>query len=212
MSDKGLDVRLDQYVRHPAEGWPRWTQRQVVECEFVLLVCTPTYRRRYDREETPGVGRGVAWEALIADQLMYDAGARNEKLLPVLFEEGTEQDVPLSLRAFTRYRLPDEYDEMYRRLTGQPKTPAPLLGAVRSMPPASRPSFLERAQFDFRGASIGQHTVVKGTAHLGPTTIVMPSPPCIFRHIWAPRPVDLGRQTGRVWAAGSGATIVSGVG
>jgi hypothetical protein len=137
----GLDVRLDQYVESPPEGWPRWTERQVVECSFVLLVCTPTYRQRFDREDAGAAGKGAQWEAMIAQQILYEAGTRNEKLIPVLFEEGTEQDVPLSLRAYTRYRLPVEHEALYRRLTGQPLTPAPAIGAIRAMPPAARPVF-----------------------------------------------------------------------
>lgn len=173
----GLDVRLDQYVAHPAEGWPQWTQRQVVECDFVLLVCTPTYRRRYDREETPGKGLGATWEALIAEQLLYEAGARNEKLVPVLFADGTDRDIPLSLRAFTYYRVSEGYDDLYRRLTNQPKTPPPPVGTVRTMAPAPRPTLSARPSIDNRGASIGQQVVVNGSATFGPMTITMPTPP-----------------------------------
>lgn len=132
---EGIDVRLDQYEPHPAEGWPRWTTQQLLESDFVLLVCTPTYRRRYDREEVPEGDEAVAWEALIADQVLYEAGGLNHKLIPAVFEDGAGTDVPLSLRAFTRYRLPRDYDGLYRRLTGQPATPPPPLGGIRRMPP-----------------------------------------------------------------------------
>jgi hypothetical protein len=167
----GLDVRLDQYVAHPPEGWPQWTQRQVVECEFVLLVCTPTYRRRYDREETPAKGLGATWEALIAERLLYEAGARNVKLVPVLFEGGSDEDIPLSLRSFTYHRVPDGYEDLYRRLTGQPKTPAPPIGGIRPMPPAPRPGFPARSTIDNRGATIQQQIVVDGPATFGPLTV-----------------------------------------
>ena len=50
----GIDVILDRYV-HPApeEGWPRWMDRNLDEAQFVLMVCTETYRRRV-------MGRGGA--------------------------------------------------------------------------------------------------------------------------------------------------------
>ncbi|MCA9706719.1 MAG: TIR domain-containing protein [Myxococcales bacterium] len=131
---QGIDVRLDQYETHPSEGWPRWTERQLDECDFVLLICTPTYRRRYERQDAPGAGDLVEWEALIIERLLVEAGARNDKLLPVLLPEGTEQDIPQQLRSFTHYRLPEAYEALYRRLTDQPKTPAPPLGEVVSMP------------------------------------------------------------------------------
>jgi hypothetical protein len=137
----GIDARLDQYVPDPPEGWPRWMEQQVVECRFVLLSCTPMYRKRFDREDTGGEGKGAKWEGMIAQQILYEAGAHNDKLVPVLFEEGTEADVPLTLRAYTRYRLPSDYEGLLRRLTAQPKTPPPPIGAMKVMPPAARPVF-----------------------------------------------------------------------
>jgi len=37
----GVDSWIDQYDPYPAEGWPRWMQRQIDEAEAVLLICTP---------------------------------------------------------------------------------------------------------------------------------------------------------------------------
>jgi hypothetical protein len=135
----GIDVRLDQYVDNPTEGWPRWMERQVVECDFVLLVCTPTYRRRFNREDTGEGGKGAKWEGMILEQLLYEAQANNQRLVPVLFEGGKEEDVPLVLRAYTRYRLLGEYEKLYRRLTGQQEIKAPPIGTIRPMPPRQRP-------------------------------------------------------------------------
>lgn len=139
----GIDVRLDQYVAHPPEGWPRWCERQAVECKFVIVVCTPPYRQRFDREDTPGdAGKGAKFEGLIIQQILFEAGTINRTLIPVVFDDGDAQDVPLSLRAYARYRVPREYDELYRRLTDQPKTPAPPLGVRKVMPPAERPGLM----------------------------------------------------------------------
>lgn len=139
LRSEGLDVRLDRYVESPPEGWPVWMRRQATECDFVLLVCTPEYRRRFDREDTGGAGKGVKWEAMLAEQLLYEAGARNEKLIPVLLPGGREEDVPIVLRAYTRYRLPEGYERLYRRLTRQPEIEAPPIGAIRVMAPRARP-------------------------------------------------------------------------
>jgi hypothetical protein len=137
----GIDVRLDQYDVERPFGWLRWMEQQVVDCKFVLVVCTSTYRKRFDREDTGDEGQGAKWEASIAQQILYEAGTRNDKLVPVLFEEGTDKDVPLTLRAYTRYRLPGDYEGLLRRLTGQPRTPPPPIGPRKVMPPAARPVF-----------------------------------------------------------------------
>ena len=149
----GIDVSLDRYILHASEGWPQWTQKQLVEADFVLLICTPNYRRRFEGEEASGEDLDASWTATIALRLLYDAGGRNDKLLPVLFEEGTEQDIPLVLRSSTWYRVPGGYEELYRRLTGQPMTPPSPLGEVQPMPPPTRPGLLVHERIDDHDAA-----------------------------------------------------------
>jgi SEFIR domain len=59
----GVDALLDQYVAGtPAEGWPRWVLDRLDWADFVLLVCTETYYRRFRGHEQPEKSRGVDWE------------------------------------------------------------------------------------------------------------------------------------------------------
>src|SRR5690348_1229952 len=55
----------------PDEGWPRWCERQIVECEFVLACCTGDYRDRFNGDQPPDVGLGVAWEAHLIRRYLY---------------------------------------------------------------------------------------------------------------------------------------------
>ena len=54
----GIDCRIDQHEFSPPEGWPRWCRNQVQESQFVLVVCTKTYERRYEGKEA---NRRRAW-------------------------------------------------------------------------------------------------------------------------------------------------------
>jgi hypothetical protein len=136
----GLDVRLDQYEPHPAEGWLKWMTRQIDEADFVLVVCTDTYRRRFDGHEAPKTGLGATLEGHLIQQVLYDAGTKNHRFIPVLFDALTTDPIPLVLRAYTRYLLDAGYDDLYRHLTRQPRTPPPPIGAIRPMPPEPRPA------------------------------------------------------------------------
>lgn len=138
LRDDGIEAWIDQYVPAPPEGWPRWMQQQITASTFVVLVCTPTFRRRFEGTETPGVGHGATWEGLIATQVLYDNGARNEKLVPVLFDDATTEAVPTVLRPFTRFTLWADYDGLLRHLTAQPAIVPPPVGARRVMPPLGR--------------------------------------------------------------------------
>lgn len=154
LRQEGIDAWLDRYETHPAQGWPRWIQDEIERARFVVLVCTPTFRRRFEGKEKPESGQGVTWEGLLASQILYEAGARNERFVPIILDSGDAGDtradeaaeagepIPTALRAFTRYRLPHEYDAFYRHITGQPYVVAPPVGELRVMPSREVPAKL----------------------------------------------------------------------
>lgn len=133
----GIDVRLDRFVPAPDEGWPLWMMTQVDTADFVLIVCTETYRRRFEGHEALGKGKGITFEGLLSIQHIYEANARNTKFLPVVLDTAADTDVPLILRPYTRYTLPGQFEALYRHLTGQPEViPAPI-GARKILPQRS---------------------------------------------------------------------------
>jgi hypothetical protein len=139
---EGVHADLDQYVGAPSEGWPRWTMRQIETADFVLVVCTETYRRRFDGTEEKGRGLGATWEGAVLTQVHYDAAAASGRLVPVVFASEDDVHVPTVLHGLTRYDLSAEtgYEQLYRHLTGQPSTPRPGLGTVIALPPRARAS------------------------------------------------------------------------
>jgi hypothetical protein len=149
---EGIDAEIDQYEFTPQEGWPMWCNRKIEEADFVLMVCTETYKRRVDGKELPGHGHGVMWEANIICQFMYDSGSNNTKFIPVLFAGSTVDQVPVSVKGFTRYLLDDEreYEKLYRHLTNQPAVTKRALGSLRPFPPKS-PS--DKFMMDYRAVA-----------------------------------------------------------
>lgn len=136
----GLECVIDQYINgFPPEGWLRWMENEVEAADFVLLVCTETYLRRYRGNENNG-GRGVTFEGVVISQMLYDAYYRNTKFVPVLPKSGDFSHVPLPLKSYTAYTLPTEYDNLYRYLSKQPEHLAPPLGSKRVMPPVQSAS------------------------------------------------------------------------
>jgi tetratricopeptide (TPR) repeat protein len=137
----GIDATIDQYQSAPPEGWQLWMEKQIRDARFVLLICTETYYRRVMKEEAAGKGRGVMWESTIINQHLYNSGVMNERFIPVVFEQEDRQYIPTPLQPTTDYDVgTDEgYEKLYRRLTDQPETPAPVLGKRRALPPRPRP-------------------------------------------------------------------------
>ena len=131
----GLDCLIDQYVNgSPPEGWQRWMENQLEAADFVLLVCTPTYLKRYRGEDRAG-GRGVNFEGVVISQTLYDHYYHNTKFIPVIPADGSLDNVPVPLKGFNTYRLPEQYENLYRYLTAQPEYVAPPMGDVRKLPP-----------------------------------------------------------------------------
>jgi SEFIR domain len=136
----GVDARLDRYENNPPQGWPRWMMEQVTEADFIVCVCTATYRERFEGRISDGKGRGVNWEGFLATLALADQDARSDRLVPVLPVGGHDSNVPTALRGFTWYPLADRYPDLLDRVLGQ-MGPAsrPLIArlAVAASPPAA---------------------------------------------------------------------------
>ena len=75
----GIETILDRYVNgSPSEGWPRWMLDGLDAANRVLLICTPTYYRRFRGHEEPGKGKGVDWEGAIITLELYHARSRTK--------------------------------------------------------------------------------------------------------------------------------------
>ena len=92
----GIDCRIDQHEFSPPEGWPRWCRNQVQESQFVLVVCTESYERRYEGEEETGTGLGTKWEGFVITQGLYEA-KRHGKAKPFRIRQPTDGGAALNV-------------------------------------------------------------------------------------------------------------------
>jgi tetratricopeptide (TPR) repeat protein len=140
LRSEGIDCIIDQYEPAPASGWPLWMEEQITVADYVLMVCTETYNKRVHRKDEPNKGFGVCWEANIIYNYLYIQKLENHKFIPILFSDTDKKHIPIVLQGYTHYLVsaPDGYDELYRRLTNQPKVTIPELKELRSLPPLER--------------------------------------------------------------------------
>jgi hypothetical protein len=132
---EGIDGILDQYEQVPREGWTIWTEKQIRDSDYVLMFCTKAYLRRVMKEELPGTGLGVCWEANIIYQYLYEDGSQNSRFIPVVTTSGDSRHIPTPLRGFARYAIgtASGYEALYRRITDQPHTVKPPIGKLRKL-------------------------------------------------------------------------------
>ncbi|MBX3333703.1 MAG: cold shock domain-containing protein [Nitrospira sp.] len=136
LSKDGLDCIFDQYIESPPQGWPIWMTEQTEKAHFILVICTEAYMYRACREATLGEGKGVKFETLLTLQDLLDGDSTSSRLIPVLLKSSDAKFIPRPLRSFTRYSIDTEqgYEELYRRLTAQPKIIRPDSEGLRHLP------------------------------------------------------------------------------
>ena len=153
LREYGIDAVTYLTVLFPPEGWALWMEKQIKEADFVLMVCTETYRRRAEGEEEPGKGGGVKWESLLIRNLLHQAGGVNAKFIPVLFDPADAKHIPLRFYDYTHFTIqkPDlsekGYENLYRVLTNQPPKEVAVgkLVVLNAVPPAKHwPELLAR--------------------------------------------------------------------
>jgi hypothetical protein len=123
---EGIDVVYDEDLAKrggPDEGWPRWCERQIVECDYVLACCTALFHERFDAPP----GSGVAWEAQSIRQ--YLSENLNRKVRSLIFEPADRAHIPNALRPFSFFVATD--DGSYANLLG-------WLNVNPAPPPAAR--------------------------------------------------------------------------
>lgn len=129
----GIRTVLDQYVNgSPDQGWARWMLDQLDESDRVLLICTPTYYRRFRGHEAPDQGKGVDWEGANITQTIYDARSRVTRFIPVLFDAADARWIPEPLRGQSHYCLTTEaaYHSLYDALLDQAGVEPGALGPI----------------------------------------------------------------------------------
>jgi TIR domain len=136
----GIDAILDQYETAPPEGWTRWMRNGIATSNFVLVICTETYRRRAEGHEKPDTGKGVNYEGLTINQAIYDSDERNSTVIAVVLRAADREFVPDFLRPYQGESVETDaaYESLYRRLTDQPKVKKPVIGKLRSLPARER--------------------------------------------------------------------------
>ena len=132
----GVDCILDQYEQAPSEGWPRWMAKNIDQATYVLVICSETYDKRARGDELPGKGKGAIFESLLIYQEIYDNSSKNDKFIPVILDGGDLSFIPKPLRPFQYYQVSSGqgYEELYRRITGQPRILKPELASIKQLP------------------------------------------------------------------------------
>ena len=162
----GVECIIDQYEQDwlQGDGTTRM-QRWIEDSDFVLVVCTETYKRRFEKNEVPGAGKGAKFEGLLIRNSIYDNDSKNAKFVPVIFKPEDATHRPLILQGAHCYPVADQagFDRLYAYLTGQNPDPPPPVGDIVPLP--RKPA----------GPTFGRPGTDSVNSPAGPSTVPTPS-------------------------------------
>ncbi len=145
----GIETDIDQYVRAkppftPLQGWELWMEKRIEWAEFVLIVCTETYQRRFRGNEEPGIGQGSTWEGTIIRQHLYNNQLVCTKFIPVVFSSQDLKHIPIIFNGNDKYILEDEksFGELCYRLNKKPVVTMPEVAIAKLQAPPAPKFFL----------------------------------------------------------------------
>lgn len=92
---------FDHAITTPAVGWTTWMQHSIEDAALVLVVCSPSYRPRFEKRAPVTSGKGVAWEGAVITQELYNAAQRNSKFYPVFPDPFNFDHCPLALQPWS---------------------------------------------------------------------------------------------------------------
>jgi hypothetical protein len=127
---RGIEAVIDQFVEHDPPFWPRWMADEVKTSDFVLCLASPLYKTRVEMAGDPSIGRGSRWEGAIITNEMYSGfPSAQSRFIAIVLDGCSIAHIPDVLLPVGRsfYEWPRDDEDLYRRLTNQPKViPAPL--------------------------------------------------------------------------------------
>jgi hypothetical protein len=122
----GIDVMLDQWGLAPGDQLPEFMERSLRENDYILIICTPLYKKR--SEERRG---GVGYEGHIITAEIY-ASRNDRKFIPILRAARWDEAAPSWLSGkyyidlFRPERLAGGYQDLLKTLHGWRRQAPPL--------------------------------------------------------------------------------------
>jgi hypothetical protein len=141
-----VDVMLDQWGVAPGDQLPEFMEHSLREHDFILIVCTPQYKRKSDAR----IG-GVGYEGHIMTAEVFTT-RNNRKFIPILRHVSWEESAPSWLQG--KYyidlseaeRFEASYQDLLSTLHGQRLQAPPLGKSSKMKASASQSSPKARAQ------------------------------------------------------------------
>lgn len=129
LREKGINASIDQWSLAPGDQIPHFMEKALTENDYVLIICTPTYKNKSEKR----IG-GVGYEGdIMTAQVLQNSNHR--KFIPILRIGDVELSMPSWLKGKWHVNLSDEslfnnnLEDLTATIFNQRKS-APKLGDI----------------------------------------------------------------------------------
>ena len=145
----GIDAVLDQYDLELGDRLPQFMEKSVRSSDYVLIVCTPTYKQKADER----IGGGGYEGHIISGELFSQRNER--KFIPVLKEGSVKDCIPTFLEGKLAIDLSERgelegYNDLLATLYGVKKKPK--VAAVHRIAQTSSKNVFEKREEEGEGS------------------------------------------------------------
>lgn len=129
----GIDATVDQYDLSLGDRLPQFMEQSISKADYVLIICTPTYKEKSDSRKG-----GVGYEGHIISAELLSYG-NDRKFIPIIREGTIAQSLPKCLSGKLGIDLTDgkNYENGYNDLI------TTIYGAQRKPPLGDAPSYIK---------------------------------------------------------------------
>lgn len=167
----GIDATLDQYDLTLGDRLPQFMEQAISDADYVLVVCTPTYKEKSDARKG-----GVGYEGHIISGELFSKG-NERKFIPVIRKGTAQTAMPDSLLGKLGIDLKDgpHYESNFNDLltTLQEKKKKPPIYITKSMSKPA-PRIVEDGPIHILGIITDQVTLPRMDGTLGSALYKIP--------------------------------------
>lgn len=134
--ENGIDATLDQYDLTLGDRLPQFMEQSIAAADFVLIICTPTYKEKADNRQG-----GVGYEGHIISGEVFSKG-NERKFIPVIRKGNVRTAIPTYLSGKLGIDLSGktDYDSNFRDLV------TTLWGGKKKPTLGRKPTYVDNIQ------------------------------------------------------------------
>lgn len=114
LTQAGFNTFFDEKIKLTSTPWPQLLLEELRKADFVIIVCSESYSKKFNYKTPKGTGKGVKWEASYIVQDLYNKECRTNRFIPVYFHTEDNKYIPDILSGFDHFDL--SKTESYNKL------------------------------------------------------------------------------------------------